>query len=54
VQTAEKETLLLGLERAWNAWCFSMRWQLYTGAPSFGLIALGVIFAAVERLENIP
>lgn len=51
VKTASKEQLLEGLQRAWDAWCFSVRYRPQFGVNSFGLIALGVIFAAVEHLE---
>lgn len=52
VKMAPKNELLTGLERAWCAWCFSVRYRPQFGVNSFGLIALGVIFAAVEQLET--
>jgi hypothetical protein len=55
VHTATKDELVTGLERAWNAWCFSMRYRNQTdGAPSFGLIALGLMFACIDQLECLP
>lgn len=51
VKIASKDELLAGLERAWCAWCFSVRYRPRFGVNSFGLIALGVIFTALEQLE---
>lgn len=47
------EELGCGLERAWNAWDFSLRHSKEFGANSFGLIALGVVFDCLERLGGL-
>jgi RNA-dependent RNA polymerase len=50
---ADREQLVSGLSRAWNAWCFSVRHRERSGAPSFGVIALGIIFNCIDHLEVI-
>jgi len=50
---ATKDELLTGLRRAWNAWCFSVRYQLYEAASSFGLIALALIFAILDQIPCV-
>jgi RNA-dependent RNA polymerase len=51
VGTATKEELLTGLERAWNAWCFSAQRRKNEGGPSFGLVALGLMFSCIDRID---
>jgi RNA-dependent RNA polymerase len=46
--------LVLGLEKAWTAWDFSLRCNAIRGANSFGLIALGVVFDCLEKLGALP
>ncbi|KAJ7461474.1 RNA dependent RNA polymerase-domain-containing protein [Mycena latifolia] len=46
------ENLQVSLERAWNAWDFSLRHEKEFGAKSFGLIALGIIFDCLEMLDK--
>jgi RNA-dependent RNA polymerase len=41
-----------GLTKAWNAWDFSLRHSTDFGANSFGLIALGIIFDCLEKLDE--
>jgi RNA-dependent RNA polymerase len=52
VSSATREELISGLGRAWNAWCFSVRHRDRSSAPSFGLVALGLIFACIDQLER--
>jgi RNA-dependent RNA polymerase len=51
-QTEEASTaeLVEGLEQAWAAWHFSLRYNMFPGTNSFGLVALGVIFECLEKL----
>ncbi|EIN07212.1 RdRP-domain-containing protein [Punctularia strigosozonata HHB-11173 SS5] len=48
---AKTQRLYRSLERAWTAWCLSVRKQHEFGANSFGLIALAIIFDCKEELE---
>jgi len=50
VEGASTAELVHGLENAWTAWDFSLRYNTIRGANSFGLIALGVIFDCLEKL----
>jgi RNA-dependent RNA polymerase len=50
--TATRAQLRSGLGRAWNAWCYAARHRADEGAQSFGLIALGVMFACIEHIEE--
>jgi hypothetical protein len=61
--THKRVDLLRGLERAWTAWCFSVRYRGFAvpggigaparfGAKSFGLVALALLFAILEQLEK--
>ncbi|PPQ77522.1 hypothetical protein CVT25_011319 [Psilocybe cyanescens] len=43
--------LITGLELAWFAWGYSLRQCNEFGANSFGLIALGIIFDCLDKLE---
>jgi RNA-dependent RNA polymerase len=47
---APEGELLFGLERAWQAWDFSLRRKTDFGGHSFGLIALGMVFDCLDRL----
>jgi RNA-dependent RNA polymerase len=49
---ASVESLQAGLQRAWNAWHFSVRHEKEFGAKSFGLIALGIIFDCLDFLSK--
>ncbi|KAJ7578483.1 calcium:hydrogen antiporter [Mycena floridula] len=40
------------LQKCWYAWDYSLRNQSKFGAPSFGLICLGIILECLEKLET--
>ena len=48
---ASRDQLAAGLENAWHAWGYSLRRGNEFGANSFGLIALGIIFDCLEKLQ---
>ncbi|KAG7448123.1 RdRP-domain-containing protein [Guyanagaster necrorhizus] len=45
------ETYRVALEHAWYTWDYSLRHSNEFGAKSFGLIALGLIFECLEKLN---
>ena len=49
---ASAEQIQKGLTKAWNAWGFSLQHRTDFGANSFGLIALGIIFDCLERIDG--
>jgi RNA-dependent RNA polymerase len=52
VGVASREHLIVGLDRAWTAWCFAARYRKNWGAQSFGLVALALIFACIDNIET--
>lgn len=50
ITKADEAQLKIALERAWDAWCFSMRYRTHFGGSSFGIIALGLTFAIIDNL----
>lgn len=52
-ERASEDEILLELEKAWQAWDFSLRRKNEFGGHSFGLIALGVIFDCLDKLPPI-
>ncbi|TFK34873.1 RNA dependent RNA polymerase-domain-containing protein [Crucibulum laeve] len=48
-----RDELLLGLERAWQAWELSQSRHAEFGAGSFGLIALRVVFDCLDDLATL-
>lgn len=51
---ASKDEIRAGLVKAWAAWDFSLRKSSNFGANSFGLIALGIIFDCLQKLDSPP
>ena len=52
VEAPSSDELKAGLLKAWEAWNFSLRNRGKFGFNSFGLIALGVIFDCLDRLDT--
>lgn len=52
LERASPEQILRSLMKAWTAWEFSIRHSADFGANSFGLIALGIIFDCLEKLDE--
>lgn len=50
---ATKPEIQVGLTRAWAAWEYSLQHAAAFGANSFGLLALGVIFDCLDKLETL-
>lgn len=50
----ERQDYVEGIQRAWSAWTLSQERGAEFGAASFGLIALGVIFDLMERMDKMP
>ncbi|KAH7923477.1 RdRP-domain-containing protein [Leucogyrophana mollusca] len=59
MEFASEDELREGLQRAWEAWDYSLMRSASTetsecfGAESFGLVALGVVLDCLERLEQL-
>jgi RNA-dependent RNA polymerase len=51
LENASKDEIRASLVKAWAAWDFSLRNSPSFGANSFGLIALGIIFDCLDKLE---
>jgi RNA-dependent RNA polymerase len=52
LDNASADQIRNGLMKAWTAWEFSLRHSADFGANSFGLIALGIIFDCLEKLDE--
>lgn len=51
-EDATREQVIVGMNYAWRAWEYSQRQGNDFGANSFGLIALGIIFECLTKLET--